>query len=312
MIYIITVHHETNKFLEIQCSFINRYSIGHQVICGFFGFEQEGEMDNYCFVNLNKFKSKEHSVRLNYLYNYCLKNYQVNDDDIIVFLDSDAFPIFSEWIKKIESYLSVYPIAAIQRKENMDKPMPKEWQDYPHPSFCAVINRFWKDNNLKWELCIKKKIYTAGITLKIWLDENKIEWKPLLRTNVINTHPLMFGVYDDIIYHHGCGNRPVFDGVDIWSRPKILDGPDIDIKYPMIPEFNKNISELVFNEIKNDYRFISIFYLGINPESQSPSLGIQIAGCEGNSPSRNSHRRRIRNNLYFKLRLWIKSWITSA
>ena len=39
------------------------------------------------------------------------------------------------------------------------------------------------------------------------LEERGIDWYPLLRTNKVNPHPLQFGVYGDLVYHHGGGFR---------------------------------------------------------------------------------------------------------
>ena len=35
-----------------------------------------------------------------------------------------------------------------------------------------------------------------------WLEENNIKWHPPERTNKVNLHPLYFGIYDDLVYHH--------------------------------------------------------------------------------------------------------------
>ena len=39
------------------------------------------------------------------------------------------------------------------------------------------------------------------------LEDAGIEWYPMLRTNKVNPHPLQFGVYEDLVYHHGGGFR---------------------------------------------------------------------------------------------------------
>ena len=265
-IHILTIHHDLDNFLNVQESFINLNSKEVDVLCGYSNFDITPHKDlrkNYKFVNIDNM-SKEHYDRLNYL-TELLYTSNPNEDDILVFMDSDAFPISTKWVTKIKSYLEDYPIVAIQRKENMDNPMPVEYRDYPHPCFLATTIKFWKENNLNWNLDVSNGIYTPGITLKKWLDKKQIKWKPLNRTNIFNTHPLMFGVYDDIIYHHGCGQRQAFDGVDIWSRPGILRGPDIDLRYPDIIEFNKEVSDSVLKYIKKNPAFINLFYLGQHP-----------------------------------------------
>ena len=39
------------------------------------------------------------------------------------------------------------------------------------------------------------------------LEDAGIDWYPMLRTNKVNPHPLQFGVYEDLVYHHGGGFR---------------------------------------------------------------------------------------------------------
>jgi hypothetical protein len=48
------------------------------------------------------------------------------------------------------------------------------------------------------------------------LEEKGIDWYPLLRTNKVNPHPLQFGVYGDLIYHHGGGFRKTAGGRVSW------------------------------------------------------------------------------------------------
>lgn len=265
-VHILTVHHESDNFLELQEKFINKNTKNVKVWCGYsklcIDIHKEFRT-NYNFSDLSSM-SKEHYDRLNWLTNL-LYDSNPNENDLLVFMDSDAFPVASNWVEKVTEYLKEVPIVAIQRKENLDNPMPLDCRDYPHPCFLATTIKFWKENSLNWNIDVGKGIYTPGITLKKWLDEKGIKWKPLNRTNIFNTHPLMFGVYDDIIYHHGCGQRQAFDGIDIWSRPKILSAPDIDLKYPDIIEFNKDISNVVLSYIKKNPDFINLFYLGSKP-----------------------------------------------
>src|SRR5215216_5361638 len=44
------------------------------------------------------------------------------------------------------------------------------------------------------------------------LEAAGIDWHPMLRTNKVNPHPLQFGVYEDLVYHHGGGFRQTAGG----------------------------------------------------------------------------------------------------
>ncbi|MGA2522377.1 MAG: hypothetical protein ABSG81_16340 [Acidimicrobiales bacterium] len=46
-------------------------------------------------------------------------------------------------------------------------------------------------------------------------------WTPLLRSNRVDVHPLWFGVYGDVVYHHGAGFRWAVGRVDLVNPPKL-------------------------------------------------------------------------------------------
>jgi hypothetical protein len=54
----------------------------------------------------------------------------------------------------------------------------------------------------------------TGANLLKLLDDRQVDWLPLERTNVRNLHPVLFGVYADLIYHHGAGFRRTLTRVD--------------------------------------------------------------------------------------------------
>ena len=39
-----------------------------------------------------------------------------------------------------------------------------------------------------------------------------MEWGKMRRSNRVNLHPLLYAVYDGIVYHHGAGSRPSIGG----------------------------------------------------------------------------------------------------
>ena len=45
--------------------------------------------------------------------------------------------------------------------------------------------------------------------------KKKIDWYPMLRSNRRDLHPLWFGLYEDLIYHHGAGFRPPVSRADL-------------------------------------------------------------------------------------------------
>jgi hypothetical protein len=161
-----------------------------------------------------------HATKLNTLAERIAR--EAEPDDVLIFLDGDAFPI-APLDPFLELTLSRFPLAAIRRDENLgDK--------QPHPSFCATTVGFWQKiggdwsrgawtNDLGWE------IEDPGGELLAELTNRRVEWRPLRRSNRVNLHPVLFGVYDDVVYHHGAGFREAFDRVDRLRAGLVPDLP---------------------------------------------------------------------------------------
>ncbi len=140
---------------------------------------------------------------------------QADPDDVLLFLDGDAFPIADLGVG-LDRILAGHPLAAIRRRENCG-------DSFPHPSFCATTPRFWRDSGATWipgyrlpDTRGKPRTDVGGNLLKL-LEDEQVDWLPLSRTNLRNLHPVLFGIYDDLIYHHGAGFRRTLTRVDSWE-----------------------------------------------------------------------------------------------
>jgi hypothetical protein len=126
---------------------------------------------------------------------------RADDDDLLLFLDGDAFPI-----APLPELSPDVPLTAVRRDENLGDPQP-------HPSFCLTTVGFWKRIEGDWSMGhtwrndAGREVTDAGGNLLAALEAADIEWRPLLRTNRRNIHPLWFGVYGDVAYHHGAAFR---------------------------------------------------------------------------------------------------------
>ena len=267
MIYIITNHHETLKWLPIQSDYLNKNTTAeYHVVCGTTDIKDSPPpLDNYAFDILENVPNN-HADKLNYLFNLVDNDQNFSEEDLLVFLDPDAFPIVEGWDQELHKHIvqGGVPLIAVSREENPEPLLTEDQKPYPHPCFLATTLKFWKENNLSWELDPSQGASTAGVLLKKWLDKNNITWAKLLRTNCFNLHPLNFAVYGNMIYHHGSGNRPVYDSIDVWSRPELSKkyGVSLDLYHPELLEFNQKLSDLVFNYIKNDKGFIRMYFEG--------------------------------------------------
>jgi hypothetical protein len=119
-------------------------------------------------------------------------------------------------------------LVAVRRDENDDS--------QPHPCFCAVEVSEWDAFHGDWSrgFCWERgdgrlKADIGGNLLRA-LERSGREWTPLLRSNRLNLHPLWFGVYGDIVYHHGAGFRKPISRIDMDSRsPASSRGRDLPL-----------------------------------------------------------------------------------
>ncbi len=241
MIHIATVHYKTDKWIDIQLQYLTKnikqpFRV-YTFLCGN-AIKHKGKFFYSCTEPIT-----DHATKLNILADII---YFAAEDksDPIVFIDGDAFPI-NPLDKFIERTLSEYPLAAIQRLENIgDK--------QPHPSFCITSVGFWKSINGDWKsgYAWKSSMNTlrsdvGGNLLKV-LEDNGNDWFKLHRSNSNPFHPVLFGVYNNLIYHHGAGYR---DPLTMHDRTKSLKG---FFKYSLIATVLDTIFGLF--SIKNRYR----------------------------------------------------------
>lgn len=86
--------------------------------------------------------TKEHTTKLNLLAMEASRQ-ALGENDILIFLNGDAFPI-AQLDVFIEAALSSQPLVAIQRLENLCDPQP-------HPCFCATTLAFWQSIDGDWD-----------------------------------------------------------------------------------------------------------------------------------------------------------------
>lgn len=273
MIYLITNHHTTDKWIKIQSTYLEQNAprgVDYKVCCGITEtpespYLKNKKENNYIFYNLDYAKN-DHSVKLNELFEKCKKDFAPKDEDVLIFIDPDAFPISPSWVDMIKKPLEKedVPFVAVCREENIEPLLREDQKPYPHACFSATTYGFWESNNLSWELDPAQGASCAGVLLAQWLKKHRHPWRKILRSNVYNLHPLNYAIYGGIIYHHGSGNRPTYDSVDIWSRPALANkyGVGIDLYYPKLLDFNEEISSLVFDYITEDKEFINYYFLG--------------------------------------------------
>ena len=154
----------------------------------------------------------EHAIKLNRLAD-TIAAATTRADDILIFLDGDAFPV-ADLRPLLNEALPKHKLVAVQRLEN-------NGDIQPHPCFCATTVGFWRELQGDWRegYCWKdqngREVTDVGGNLLKQVTDRGINWLPLRRTNKFNLHPLFFGIYGGVVYHHGAGFRNSVSRLDL-------------------------------------------------------------------------------------------------
>jgi hypothetical protein len=199
VINIATVHWQTARWIDAQLHYVARsLDVPYRVFAALNGIDDHTVWERFHFA---ADLEGGHASKLNQLADVIAQS--SDPDDILIFLDGDAFPVrpLSPWL---EDTVRQFRLAAIRRDENLG-------DCQPHPSFCATTVGFWKDIEGDWMAggtwvnTAGREVADVGGNLLYALRQYNVDWLPLLRTNTHNPHPVWFGVYDHRIYHHGAG-----------------------------------------------------------------------------------------------------------
>jgi hypothetical protein len=201
MIHIATVHWNTDRWIAVQNDYLRRYVKGPYRIYAWLNDVPNASLASFYYACTEPVAP--HAIKLNLLADIIAASAQ--PADIIVFLDGDAFPV-GEIEPLIDQALPVRKLVAVQRLDN-------NGDLQPHPCFCATTVGFWKEihgdwkDGYRWKNRDGKEVTDVGGNLLKQLADRGIDWLPLVRSNRVNLHPLFFGIYGGVIYHHGAGFR---------------------------------------------------------------------------------------------------------
>ena len=265
MIHIVTVHWQDDRWVDIQLKYLKKTIQEPYKIYAFLNSVPDIHRSKFFYTSTENIRA--HAVKLNLLADMAMLH-STNHDDVLMFIDGDAFPI-GDIMAFGREKLNAFPLIAIQRLENAG--------DYqPHPSFCLTTIKFWKEiqgdwnEGYQWKNPAGEMVTDVGGNLLNILERNEIEWFPMLRSNKVNLHGLWFGIYHDLIYHHGAGFRNPFsryDNKNIRLIPEILNKSiylitrkniNRKILHNVISN-NKVLDEKVFRSIIEDDQFYRHF-----------------------------------------------------
>ena len=262
MIHVATVHHQSDKWIDIQLDYLARTFAEPYLVWASCEGIDEGRTKRFDRVVPSL---GPHPGKLNLLALAIAQ--EAADDDLLVFLDGDAFPI-ADPMPVVRTALARTPLVAIRRDENAGDPQP-------HPSFCVTTVGFWHriggdwSRGHTWKRADGATVTDTGANLMWALDQNEEQWTPLLRSNRVNLHPLFFGIYGGIVYHHGAGFRRMISRADLAAAGRGSKAPTtafarfVDSARRLLTtrseRGNRKLSDEIFQQILRDPAFYQQF-----------------------------------------------------
>lgn len=248
MIHVLTAHFRSAEWIPIQRRYLDRFVHEPFRVVGSLDRVPDGYEDAFDEIVPSV---GGHAGKLNLMARVVMD--QADDDDLLLFLDGDAFPI-GDVIPAVRTLLEDHALAAVCRTENLG-------DRQPHPSFCAVPVSTWRQLQGDWSAgwCFAPGHSDVGANLLYRLESTSTPWAPILRSNVVDLHPVLFGVYGDLVYHHGAGFRigKVTRG-DPQTGPR---GPGRDRRAERLERSRQNaeLSDQVLEQIRTDPDFYRQF-----------------------------------------------------
>ena len=225
MIHIATVHWRSDRWIDIQLRYFERNIDEPYRVYAWIDPEMRDQAGKFFYSTDVPIRqhgiNKQHELKLTLLGD--LAAHAASPDELIMFIDGDAFPV-APIVPFLREKLERYPIVAIRRDENNGDPQP-------HPSFCVMRAELWRElpgdwrRGHRWRNAEGDEVTDVGGNLLGLLEERGIEWYPMLRSNKVNPHPLQFGLYEDLVYHQGGGFRRTAGGRISWMpKQRSLEG----------------------------------------------------------------------------------------
>jgi hypothetical protein len=251
MIHIATTHYRDDRWIEIQLAYLRRHTDeAYRVHAALEGIDARHHQRFHHTAGHDGAAARglRFSEKLTLLAEEITE--QAEPDDLLVFMHGDAFPI-ADWVAPVKRMLEEKPLAAVRRDENLEPT--------PHECFCATTPRFWIEIGGRWERgptweSNGQQVTDTSATLWRTLARRGIDWRPILRTNKVNLHPVWFGIYGDIVYHHGAGFRTPMSRLDATGYAH-LPGPVRNLAGVRKRIANTLLSRRMFLRIREDERF---------------------------------------------------------
>lgn len=207
MIHVATVHFKSDRWIEPQLRYLERFLPGPHRVYAFLTRVPGDHREKFFYTSTERIQ--DHATKLNLLGDVI--SFAAEDaSDPLIFIDGDAFPV-TPIGPLIDDRLARHDLIAVQRHEN-------NGDIQPHPCFCITTVGLWNSIRGDWHRGHEWRdpqgvaVTDVGANVLAALERERIDWYPLRRVNTAEVHPLFFGVYGDeqhgpVVYHHGAGFR---------------------------------------------------------------------------------------------------------
>jgi hypothetical protein len=150
---------------------------------------------------LDRLFERSHPAALDYL------AHRVSADfDYVVTLDNDSFPVRGDWLDALVGACeNGAALAGVYRDEMAPAIAP-----FIHVSGLCIRPRDLRDLNVSFGREARPEVehnQDVGQRITYELTRSGRAIAPLRRSNEVNLHFLIGGIYGDVIYHHGAGSR---------------------------------------------------------------------------------------------------------
>ena len=210
------------KWLDLQLEFLNKNTQSFDHVCVLYSEQKSEHFDSKTETfNIKPFTSNEnskaHVFGLNQLAEIFRSKRQMYNN--FLFLDSDAFPVRSDWQLVLNEKMHDYSMALALRTEDLETRLHAsilyaKKQSLENLSFVITNSGLDLLGCPETDICVKTS------------EDHKSF--PLIRSNRLNLHPALCGIYYDCFYHHCCGSGRAYNlrSKDYWD---IMCEKDIDV-----------------------------------------------------------------------------------
>jgi hypothetical protein len=158
-------------------------------------------VDHIPVRHLDRLFERSHPAALDYLAHTLSADF-----DYIVTIDNDSFPVRGDWLDALVGACEGgAALAGVYRDEMAPAIAP-----FIHVSGLCIRPRDLRDLNVSFGREARPEVehnQDVGQKITYELTRSGRAIAPLRRSNEVNLHFLIGGIYGDVIYHHGAGSR---------------------------------------------------------------------------------------------------------